>query len=448
MVLALRQIKYVRLLICPAREDPFPFTGWDENAVPCLGQGRMDTLLDIYTSIYYHVTMKQKRAYKYRIYPTDEQKRILARTFGCCRFVYNWALRQKTDAFYNEQRRLYYKDLSAALTQLKKQEEMAWLSEVSSVPLQQALRHLDRAFLNFFEGRAEYPTFKKRHNQQSATYTDNAFRWDGTHLTLAKMDEPLDIVWSRSLPQETKPSSITITKDGANRYFVSILVEEDIAHLPVTSTSIGADLGLKSFVVLSDGEVVGNPKFGSSDEKKLAKAQRRHAKKKKGSKNRDKARKKVAKIHARITDRRRDFSHKLSTRLIRENQTICVEDLAVKNMVKNPKLSKAISDVSWSEFVSQLEYKAKWYGRNLVKIDKWYPSSKRCFDCGHILNSLPLDARSWTCPECGVQHDRDINAAKNIHAVGLTVFEACGEAVRPGAVKAKPGTPQRNRKAS
>src|SRR2546425_10776952 len=192
-------------LIRPAREDPFPFTEWEESAVPCLGQGRMDTLLDIYTSICYRVTMKQKRAYKYRIYPTDEQKRLLARTFGCCRFVYNWALRQKTDAFYNEQRRLYYKDLSEALTQLKKQEEMAWLSEVSSVPLQQALRHLDRAFLNFFEGRAAYPTFKKRHNQQSATYTDNAFRWDGTHLTLAKMDEPLAIVWSRSLPKVTKP---------------------------------------------------------------------------------------------------------------------------------------------------------------------------------------------------------------------------------------------------
>jgi putative transposase len=386
--------------------------------------------------------VKQKRAYKYRIYPTDEQKQVLARTFGCCRFVYNWALRQKTDAFYKEQQRLYYKDLSEALTQLKKQPEYTWLSEVSSVPLQQALRHLDRAFLNFFEGHAQYPTFKKRHNQQSATYTDNAFRWDGTDLMLAKMHAPLDIVWSRPLPKGAKPSSVTITKDCANRYFVSILVEEDIPQLPSTDTSIGADLGLKSFVVLSDGEVVGNPKFFRKDEKKLAKAQRRHAKKKKGSKNREKARKKVAKIHARITDRRRDFSHKLSTRLIRENQTICVEDLAVKSMVKNHTLSKAISDVSWSEFVSQLEYKARWYGRHLVKIDKWYPSSKRCFDCGHILDSLALDVREWTCPECGVHHDRDINAAKNIHAVGLTVFEACGEAVRPGRAKARSGKPQ------
>jgi putative transposase len=265
--------------------------------------------------------MEQKRAYKYRIYPTDEQKKILARTFGCCRFLYNWALRQKMDAFYNEQQRLYYKDLSEALTQLKKQPQYCWLSQVASVPLQQALRHLDRAFLNFFEGRAAYPRFKKKHHQQSATYVSSAFKWDGKQLILAKMDEPLTIVWSRPLPDGAKPSSITITKDSADRYFVSILVEEDIAHLPQTDTSIGADLGLKSFVVTSSGEVIGNPTFFRTDEKKLAQAQRRHAKKQKGSKNRAKARRRVARLHAQIADRRRDFLHKLSTRLIRESQT-------------------------------------------------------------------------------------------------------------------------------
>jgi putative transposase len=392
--------------------------------------------------------MQQKRAYKYRVYPTEEQKHVLARTFGCARFVYNWALRHKTDAFYQEQKRLYYKDLSEALTLLKQQDGYSWLAEVSSVPLQQALRHLDKAFLNFFEGRAEYPTFKKKRKKQSATYASNAFKWDGTSLTLAKMTTPLDIRWSRPLPDGTTPSSITVTKDCADRYFVSILVEEDIKPLEPVEQSIGADLGLKEFVILSTGEKVGNPKFFHKDEKKLAKAQRRHAKKRKGSKNRDKARKKVAKKHARIADRRRDFLHQLSTRLIRENQTICVESLAIKNMVNNHHLAKAISDVGWSEFVSQLEYKAAWYGRNLVKIEKWYPSSRRCFDCGHILDSLTLDVRVWTCPECGVVHDRDINAAQNIHAVGLTVFEACGESVRPGAVKAKSGSPQRNRKAS
>ena len=383
--------------------------------------------------------MEQKRAYKYRFYPTDEQKHVLARTFGCARFVYNWALRQKTDAFYQENKRLYYKDLSEALTCLKQQEEYCWLSEVSSVPLQQALRHLDKAFLNFFEGRAKYPTFKKKRHRQSATYTSNAFKWDGTSLTLAKMTAPLDIRWSCPLPNGATPSSVTVSKDCADRYFVSFLVEEDIKQLEPASATVGADLGLKAFVILSTGETIGNPKFFHKDEKKLAKAQRRHARKQKGSKNRAKARQKVARIHARIADRRYDFLHQLSTRLIRENQTICVESLQVKNMVKNHSLAKAISDLGWSEFVSFLSYKAAWYGRNLVKIDKWYPSSKRCFDCGHLLDSLTLDVRIWTCPECGVVHDRDLNAAQNIHAVGLTVFEACGEAVRPGRAKARVG---------
>src|SRR5260370_3629685 len=383
--------------------------------------------------------MKQKRAYKYRFYPTNEQKRLLAHTFGCCRFVYNWALRKKTDAYYQDGKRLSYKDVSALLTALKKQDETGWLADVSSVTLQQSLRHLDRAFINFFEGRGNYPQFKKKRQQQAATYVDTAFKWDGTSLTLAKMAEPLEIVWSRPLPKGCRPSTVTVTKDSADRYFVSLLVEEDIAHLKPAEQSVGADLGLKDVVILSTGETVGNPKFFHTDEKRLAKAQRRLARKQKGSKNRAKARRKVARINARIADRRRDFLHKLSTRLIRENQTICVETLAVKNMLKNHKLAKAIADVGWSEFVSQLDYKAQWYGRCLVRIDKWYPSSKRCFECGHILDSLTLDTRNWTCPACGVVHDRDINAARNIHAVGLTVLEACGEAVRPGRAKARLG---------
>ena len=400
---------------------------------------RMRTMLDVYSILCYHVSMEQKRAYKYRFYPTNEQKHMLAHPFGCVRFVYNWALRQKTDAYYTEQRRLSYKDVSEALTLLKKQDDYSWLSEVSSVPLQQALRHLEKAFLNFFGRRTKYPAFKKKRNQQSASYTSNAFQWDRTSLTLAKMTEPLDIQWSRPLPDSAKPSSITVTKDCADRYFVSLLIEEDITCLEPADQSMGADLGLKAFVILSTGETVGNPKFFQKDEKKLAKAQRRHAKKQRGSKNRAKARTKVARIHARIADRRRDFLHQLSTRLIRENQTICVESLQVKNMVKNHSLAKAINDVGWSEFVSQLEYKAQWYGRKLVKIDKWYPSSKRCFDCGHILETLALDVRVWTCPACGVVHDRDLNAAKNIHAVGLTVFDACGEAVRPGRAQVRSG---------
>src|SRR3989454_4851772 len=391
--------------------------------------------------------MKQKRAYHYRFYPTDEQAHILARTFGCARYVYNWALRLRTDAYYKEQKRIGYHETSAHLTLLKKQEETSWLGEVSSVPLQQALSHLDRAFRHFFEGRAAYPIFKKKQGDQAATYVASAFRWDGTQLTLAKMQTPLDIHWSRPLPDGCKPTTVTVSKDCANRYFVSILVEEDIKPLPVVNKQVGLDMGLKSMVITSDGQTHGNPKFFHQDEKKLAKAQRRLAKKKKGSQNRAKARVKVARIHGRVADRRRNYQHQLSTKLIRENQTICVESLQVKNMVQNHCLAKAISDVGWSEFVRQLEYKAAWYGRTLVKIDKWYPSSKRCFDCGHLLDSLTLDIRVWTCPACGVVHDRDINAARNMLAAGLAVT-ACGEAVRPGAVKTKPGKPQRSRKPS
>src|SRR5713101_2377309 len=350
--------------------------------------------------------MKQKRAYKYRAYPTTEQASILARTFGCARYVYNWALRLRTDAYYQRHKRVYYADTSSALTQLKQQQSHQWLNEVSSVPPQQALRHLDKAFRNFFAGRAAYPTFKKKHGAQAAEYTASAFNWDGTSLTLAKMTDTLDIRWSRPLPDVTQ--------------------------------EVGLDLGLKSMVILSTGETAGNPKFFAQDEQKLARAQRHLAKKQRGSKNRTKARRKVARIHARIADRRRDYQHKLSTRIIRENQTVCLESLQVKNMVKNHRLAKAISDVGWGEFVRQLEYKAAWYRRTLVKIDKFYPSSKRCFDCGHILDTLSLDVRAWTCPACGVFHDRDLNAARNILAAGQAVT-AFGEMVRPGRAKACTG---------
>ena len=380
----------------------------------------------------------QKRAYKYRFYPTDEQKKILAQTFGCCRFVYNWGLSTRKTAYFQHGKSLYYNDLAAMLPALK--EQYPWLRDTSSVPLQQALRHLDRAFVNFFEGRAAYPTFKKKRHEQSATYVSNAFMWDGQALTLAKMSAPLEIVWHRPLPEGCKPSSVTIIKDSANRYFVSILVADDIKPLPMVKKMVGLDLGITSMVALSSGESVGNPRYFAKDEKRLAKAQRRLAKKKKGSKNRNKARLKVAKIHARIADRRRDYQHKLSTRIAHENQVICVESLAVKNMVKNHSLAKAISDVGWGEFVRQLEYKSQWYGRTLIKIDRFYPSSKTCHACKHVLDSLLLDIREWVCPACGVVHDRDTNAALNILAEGLSAA-ACGGSVRPVRVRARRATP-------
>jgi putative transposase len=378
-----------------------------------------------------------KRAYKYRFYPTDEQAHILAQTFGCVRFTYNWALHTRRVAYKERGEKLFYHHLSALLPALK--EEFPWLKNVSSVPVQQSLRNLDKAFKNFFEGRAAYPTFKKKQNAQSATYASNAFKWDGSALTLAKMDVPLDIHLHRPLPKNSKPSSVTITKDGAGRYFVSLLVEEKIPPLPVVPHMVGLDLGLKSMVILDSGEAVGNPHFFRKEEKKLAKAQRRHAKKKKGSKNCHKARRKVARVHARITDRRRDYQHKLSTRIVRENQVICIESLAVKNMVKNHCLAKSISDVGWGEFVRQLEYKSQWYGRTLVKIDRWYPSSKTCHSCKYVLEELDLEVRTWECPECKMVHERDTNAARNILAEGLSV-SACGGGVRPVRAKARRAT--------
>ena len=396
--------------------------------------------------------MPHERAYRYRFYPTPDQDAILSRTLGCTRFVYNWALHLRTDAYAERQEHMSYADTSAALTALKKAEATLWLNEVSSVPLQQALRHLDRAFRNFFAGRAKYPVFKKKRHRQAATYATSAFTWDAASksLQLAKMDAPLAIVWSRQMPKDARPSTVTVTRDAAGRYFVSILIAEDIRPKPVTPQMVGLDLGLHDAVTLSTGEKIGNERFFHQDAKKLAHAQRDLARKQPGSKNREKQRRKVAKIHATIADRRNDFLHKLTTRLINENQVICVESLAVKHLIRNHRLAKAIADVGWGELIRQLAYKAVWYGRTVVAIDRFYPSSKRCHVCGHILDSLSLDVREWECPSCHTLHDRDVNAAINILAAGLAV-NACGEAVRPGrttSAQARPREAGRSRERS
>ncbi len=374
--------------------------------------------------------MERECAYRYRCYPNAIQQRELARTFGSARYVYNWALRLRTDAFYERGERMSYVQSSAALTALKRSDDHAWMNEVSSVPMQQALRHLDTGFRNFFAGRAAYPAFHTKHGKQAAEYTTSAFRVRDGQLTLAKMDAPLPIHWSRPLPQGAKPTTVTVSKDAAGHYFVSLRVKRPVSPLPPVQASVGLDVGISSLVTLSTGEKIGNPRHTQRDATRLARAQRKCARTQQGSRRRDKSRKRVARIHARIADRRQDGMHKLSTRLIRENQTVVVESLAVNNMVRNRSLAKHISDAAWGELVRQLRYKADWYGRDLIEIDRWYPSSKRCFECGHVVATLPLDSRSWACPACGVIHDRDINAAKNILAVGHTV-NARGEGIRP-----------------
>jgi putative transposase len=374
--------------------------------------------------------MDIKRAYRFRFYPTPEQKVILARTFGCARFAYNHMLRLRTDAWYQRQERVGYHETSAALTALKKTPEHAWLNEVSSVPVQQALRHLQTAFANFFAKRAKYPNFRRKDGVQSAEYTTSAFQWDGASLKLAKMDAPLAIRWSRQIPKGAKVTTCTVSTDAAGRYHLSILCDDVVSAKAESTSAVGIDLGLTHFAILSSGEKVAAPNAFRKNEAKLARLQRRLAKKQKGSANRKTAKLKVARMHARTADSRRDFLHKLSTRLINENQVIAIESLAVSNMQKNRSFSKSISDASWSEFVRQLEYKAQWYGRTLIGIDRWYPSSKRCSDCGHTVAKMPLKVRSWTCPECGSIHDRDINAARNVLAAGLAV-SAHGESVNP-----------------
>ncbi|MFF1443118.1 RNA-guided endonuclease InsQ/TnpB family protein [Streptomyces sp. NPDC058295] len=383
-------------------------------------------------------TKQVKRAFKYRFCPTDAQAAELSRTFGCVRKVYNLALDARTRA-WARQERINYNQTSAMLTAWKKTEELAYLGEVSSVPLQQALRHLQVAFTNFFGKQAQYPRFKsKKKSRRSAEYTTSGFRFREGRLTLAKMAEPLRIVWSRPLPEGATPSTVTVSQDAAGRWFVSLLCDDTILPAPATMNAVGVDAGITSLLTLSTGEKITNPRHERKDRTRLARAQRELSRKARGDgANRAKARLKVARVHARIADRRRDFLHKLTTRLVRENQTVVIEDLTVRNMVRNHRLARAVSDASWRELRTMLEYKSAWYGRELVVVDRFFPSSKLCGACGTIRAKLPLNVRTWTCA-CGAVHDRDVNAANNLLAAGLAV-SVWGAGVRPQRESSRTG---------
>ena len=374
-----------------------------------------------------------KSRWTFRCYPTPEQEQHLARTFGCVRFVWNWALRARTDAFRAGER-MGYPATDKALTALKATPEHIWLNEVSSVCLQQALRDLQVAFSNFFDKRAAYPRFKRKEARQSANYTERGFSFDTQRriLKLAKIGA-IKVKWSRkAIPH---PSSIRLIRTASGKYFVSMVVETQPAPLPKTGEDVGIDFGVARLATLSNGERISNPKHGAKWQRRLAFYQKRLARATKGSKRRMKVKRHVARIHEKISNSRSDTLHKLSTDLVTRFDVICVEDLNLRGMVKNHSLARSLHDASIGTAIRMIEEKAERYGKTVVKIDRWFPSSKTCSDCGHIVEKLPLSVRGWACPECGTIHDRDANAAANILAVGQTV-SAHGGTVRRTSAKA------------
>ena len=338
-----------------------------------------------------------------------------------------------------------YADMSALLTEWKRDPDFAWLNEVSCVPLQQKLRHLESGYRKFFKWRrtrkgpkAGYPRFMLRRGRQSAEFTTSAFDWDGRALTMAKSKQPLDLVWTQ--PFWGDPTTMTISLEPDGTWWVSLKVEVETTAAEGGRDAVGIDMGLTSYVMDDQGNRTEAPKALRRNLGRLARAQRCHARKAKGGKNREKSRRKIARIHARVRRSRFDFLHKLSSKLIAENQVICVETLRTSAMVRNRRLALSISDAAWGEFVRQLEYKAAWYGREVVKVSQWEPSSKRCSGCGHRMAQMPLSVRVWTCPSCGAVHDRDVNAAVNIRVAGLAILaerrNACGADVRLDGQKA------------
>jgi putative transposase len=376
------------------------------------------------------------RLYRFRFYPTEDQAEQLQRTFGACRWVYNEGLALRSGAWGRYRVNVGFAETCRALTGWKRKEETAWLRDVSSTVLQQSLRHLDQAYARFFKNEARYPRRKKKgRSRDTATYVRTGFRWvedpgrPGTGLiTLAKQSVPLDIRWSRALPTGEVPVRLSVTRDRAGRYFVSVLVEERIAPLPV-----GVDVGMASLVILDDGTKFDHPRLLKRYAERLARLQRELHRKVRGSKNRQKVREKIARLYALISDVRRDMLNRLTTRLVRENQVLVVEDLSVGTLMRaargrgrrrKAKLNQAIVDASWGELLRQLRYKCEWYGRTLVVVDRFFPSTRRCSACHVMGPRMDVSVRQWTCAGCGALHDRDVNAAVNLRDEGLRLLAA------------------------
>lgn len=361
------------------------------------------------------------KAYKYRIYPTTTQECLLNKHFGSTRYIYNWALNKKIKHYETEKKSLSLFEVKKEIVTLKNAKETEWLKEINSQSLQESIIHLDKAFTRFFREKKGFPQFKSKHNKQSFSCPQNVKVIFINHkITLPKIGE-IKTVFSREFNGNIK--TCTVSKTTTNKYYISILVDNE-QEVPEKfkvdeEKTIGIDLGIKDFAVLSNGTKIENPKFLRKEEKRLKFLQKRASKKQKGSKNRKKANVKVAKIHEKIKNRREDFLHKITTKLIRENQTICLEDLNVKGMMKNHCLAKSIAEVSWSKFNNYLNYKAKWNGNNIIYIGRFDASTKICNNCGFVNKDLTLKNRCWKCKECNVEHDRDINAAINIKKFGL-----------------------------
>lgn len=361
-----------------------------------------------------------QKGIEFRIYPNKEQQNLINQTFGCCRLVYNLGLEMRNKAFENGEKTNYSKTC-AMLTELKRNDEFLFLRDVDSVALQQSLRDLDQGFVNFFQGRTRPPRFKGKHNNHQSYRTinqKNKIRIVGKYIKLPK----LGYVKIRQSMKVECIKNATIKRTPSGKYFVVLNVEFEPEVKQNAGGSIGIDVGIKEFYSDSNGNAVSNPKFLEKSSKKLRREQRRLSRKKKGSNNRNKQRIRVAKVYEKITNQRNDFLQKISTMLISENQVICIEDLKIKNMVRNRKLARCISSVSWGRFFNMLEYKANWYGNQIIKVPTMYPSSQTCSCCGYknpLVKNLAV--RKWECPNCHTKHDRDTNASINILNKGLSI---------------------------